>query len=147
MKYLLHVLAERCTGCMDCVEACPIEDGIRVIPLPAGGWDVVVCRHCSSAPCVEVCDFGALGVSGDGAVILNPALCTSCKVCIAVCPFGAVFLRPSGTMAKCDLCSGSPKCVGACREGALIYERVKQKRILIKGKPSVAELLELKGLR
>ncbi|AEK72811.1 4Fe-4S ferredoxin, iron-sulfur binding protein [Thermococcus sp. 4557] len=149
MEYLLHVLTEKCTGCMDCVEACPVEDGIRVIPLPTlpGRWDIIVCRHCNPAPCVEVCEFGALSVSENGAVTLNQSLCTSCKACTAVCPFGAVFLRPDGTMAKCDLCSGSPRCVEACEEGALLYERVERKSALMREKPSVVELLEFKGLR
>jgi len=144
MDYILHVLADRCTGCMECVEACPVEGGVRIVPL-SDGWDVVVCRHCNPAPCVDVCDFGALSVDGNGAVTLSERLCTSCKACAAVCPFGAVFLNPDGTMGKCDLCSGNPACVSACGEGALVYERTGE-RFLPRARNPVRELVRFRGL-
>ncbi|ASJ02393.1 hypothetical protein A3L09_03560 [Thermococcus profundus] len=145
-EYLLHVLSEKCTGCGDCVEACPMDEPAIRIPEVSGGWDVVVCRHCSPAPCVEACEFGALWVKDDGTVFLARELCTSCKACTAVCPFGAVFLGTTGEMVKCDLCKGKPRCVEACREGALIYDRFTEKKALMEEKKPVKELLAFRGL-
>lgn len=144
-EYLLHVLPERCTGCGDCVEACPMEEPALRIPKTPDGWDIVVCRHCNPAPCVDACSFGALWVKEDGTVFLSGEMCTSCKACAAVCPFGAVSLGPTGEMVKCDLCGGEPKCVEACREGALVYGKTVEKS-LARERKSIRGLLSMRGL-
>ncbi len=154
-KYLLHVLRDRCDGCMKCVYACARVKGIQDVPETAllrvtgtdGCWDVIVCRHCSPAPCVDVCEFNALRVDeGTGAVILRRDLCTTCKACMAVCPFEAVFEGPGGATLKCDLCGGDPECVKVCDRGALIYEPVNSRSIRSL-KTAVRELELIKGLR
>ncbi len=155
MKYLLHVIPEKCDGCLECVYACsiakhgtpnPLKALIRVERV-ASGWDVIVCRHCNPAPCIDVCEFNALRVDeSTGAVVLNRELCTTCKACMSVCPFEGVWEGCGGAVLKCDLCGGDPACVKACRKGALILGKAPDKGRLL-SKSSVDELLRIKGLR
>ncbi len=126
---------------MECVYACSLRKYgviksdhslIRVIkPSEVSELsDVVVCRHCDPAPCIEVCEFGALNRDEvSGAVVLNEELCTSCKACLAVCPFNAL-LEVGGKVVKCDLCGGDPECVKVCDKGAITYVKAFSRELL-----------------
>ncbi|GHV07779.1 electron transport complex protein RnfB [Clostridia bacterium] len=88
---------ERCTGCMQCAEACP-KNIIQTVPYYA---DVNVC--CSSRDkgaalrkvceigclgcrlCEKVCKFGAIKVE-DNLAVIDHAKCTSCGDCAERCP-------------------------------------------------------------
>ncbi len=154
VKYLLHIIPEKCDGCMECVKACSrvkfgVEDSslslIRIAGVGYGSWDVVVCRHCNPAPCVNVCEFGALRINDLGVVVLDEDLCSTCKACMAACPFEAIIEGPGGRVLKCDLCGGSPECVKACSRGAIIYVKSLDKS-LVKAKDVVKELMSYKHL-
>jgi len=155
VRYLLHVIPEKCNGCMECVYACsiakygvpdPLKALIRV-ERTASGWDIIVCRHCNPAPCIDTCEFSALSIDeATGAVVLNHKLCTTCKACMSACPFEGVWEGWGGAVLKCDLCEGDPACVKACREGALILSKAPGKGETLR-KPPVSELLRIKGLR
>ena len=59
MGYLVTVNTGKCTGCGECVDACPVEvyamqDGKSA---PAKGDDCLGCQTC-----VEVCEVGAISV-------------------------------------------------------------------------------------
>ncbi len=130
IKYVLDVDVSKCNGCLECVYACSqarfgvidvSRSCIRVITERAIVINVSVCRHCRPAPCVEVCEFGALKYDDSiGRVVLDPELCNNCKACLAVCPFNAI-VDVGESMIKCDLCDGNPKCVSACKRGAIKY--------------------------
>lgn len=81
------------------------------------------CRHCSQAPCAEACISGSiLRDEASSAVHHRPETCVGCGTCRLVCPFGAI--APDETedcMTKCNLCPQDivPRCVEACRTGAL----------------------------
>ncbi|MBN1362361.1 MAG: 4Fe-4S dicluster domain-containing protein [Sedimentisphaerales bacterium] len=96
----------------------------------------LICRRCTSAPCVKACPQGALEkVTSDrhDAGILKRAnmLCTGCGTCAIACPFGTVYtdliVFPSSV---CDVCRGrlapgeKPLCVRTCEDGSLDYADV-----------------------
>ena len=65
-----------------------------------------------------------------GVVTTDPARCVGCRTCVSMCPFGAVRVMNTATKPlafKCDLCGdgagtpGTPSCVAACPNRALIY--------------------------
>jgi Fe-S-cluster-containing hydrogenase component 2 len=154
-RYVLDVVAERCTGCMKCVYACSwVKDGVldpehaRIKVVSKGGvvLDVTLCRHCKPAPCVEVCEFDALKIEEDGTVVLDEDKCTDCKACRSVCPFGAITDSGGGMLIKCDLCGGDPECVKVCPYNALIFRPVTSQVPNLGGRSirSVRELMEAK---
>ena len=89
------------------------------------------CRHCAAPKCVEGCISGAMQKNPvTGVVTSDPEKCVGCRTCMSMCPFGAVHVEPVGVKAlayKCDLCGdgagepGTPSCVAACPNKALIY--------------------------
>lgn len=138
-------------GCTACVTACSTENGwkdtghpetdaqwIRKVTLrnPKNGTTrslPVMCQHCASPPCVDVCPTGASFKRADGIVLVDKHLCIGCRYCMMACPYKArSFIHESledqkphaprgkGTVESCTLCvhrvdSGrAPACVEAC---------------------------------
>ena len=123
------VEARLCTGCRLCEAVCAAwhEDAlcvaaarIRVFRRERAGRAVAVtCTQCQESPCARVCPVAAIRRSpSSGALVLDPAACIGCELCVAACPIGAVF-SANGKVVKCDLCGGEPKCVQFCSAGAL----------------------------
>lgn len=91
----------------------------------------VNCRHCERPKCVEGCISGAMRKDPlTSLVTSDPEKCVGCRTCVSMCPFGCVQVVSVGTRdlaLKCDLCTddgftpGSPSCVSACPNRALIY--------------------------
>lgn len=85
----------------------------------------VNCRHCEHPYCVEGCITGALSVE-DGVVKIDDEHCIGCRTCTVLCPYGCLVFSEHHTMLKCELClensSGSPACVKACPNRAIVYE-------------------------
>ncbi len=80
-----------------------------------------VCKHCTSAACLEVCPTGALFRTEFGSVVVQEDVCNGCGYCVPACPFGVIDRRPGdGRAWKCTLCydrlrSGlEPACATAC---------------------------------
>lgn len=147
---------DKCVGCKACELACYFSHNRmdRNVALTVGtvnspvmpklfvtkseGENMpVVCRHCEDAPCLNVCEYGAIDRTEDG-IVINHAKCSGCKDCLMACPFGAIELYPlfedgektakidsdEARMAayKCDLCMdrpGGPACVETCPHKAL----------------------------
>lgn len=109
----------RCVGCMDCVVACKVENGVpdgfcrdwlayeyRGV-FPTVGLEIRSerCNHCDSPPCVSCCPTGASHVHQPGAIVLvDHDLCIGCKACVASCPYDARFIHPDGHADKCTFC-------------------------------------------
>lgn len=144
--------ASKCTdGCTACVTACKTENGwgdtghpdtdaqwIRKVSLrdPATGETrslPVMCQHCASPPCVDVCPTGASFKRADGIVLVDKHLCIGCRYCMMACPYKARSFvhepitgqkpnapRGKGTVESCTLCIDrvdaglNPACVDAC---------------------------------
>ena len=138
------------SGCNDCVTACNKESGLsggtkptdsqlmrkvelkdmrsgRTTSLP------MMCQHCESPPCVDVCPTGASFKRADGIVLVDRHRCIGCRYCMMACPYKARSFvhepltdqnpdvpRGKGTVESCTMCvhridrGEQPACVEAC---------------------------------
>ena len=144
-------------GCDACVSACENENGwggndnsekhsseeqraqwIRKVQLKEKSTGHVsalplMCQHCETPPCVDVCPTGASFRRADGIVLVDKHICIGCRYCMMACPYKArSFIhedlkdqkpwtpRGKGTVESCTLCvhrvdeGGTPACVEAC---------------------------------
>lgn len=144
VRWGLFVDASRCAdGCTACVEACERENGMDRLPEPEAGeklWDrqkpkwihkvtvkdklskrvvnlPLMCQHCESPPCVDVCPTGASFRRADGIVMVDRHDCIGCRYCMIACPYKArSFIhedvhnqnrrtpRGKGCVESCNLC-------------------------------------------
>jgi len=91
----------------------------------------VLCQHCEDAPCLEKCPPEAIYRREDGLVVIDPKLCTGCKLCLDNCPYGVVYFNDNLNIAqKCTGCGHlldrgwpikEPRCVDACYHKALQF--------------------------
>jgi molybdopterin-containing oxidoreductase family iron-sulfur binding subunit len=144
-------------GCTACVSACETENGwggesnsekqssdeqraqwIRKVQLKEKATGHVttlplMCQHCETPPCADVCPTGASFRRADGIVLVDKHICIGCRYCMMACPYKArSFIhedlkdqkpwspRGKGTVESCTLCvhrvdeGGTPACVEAC---------------------------------
>ncbi|MEH6455147.1 MAG: 4Fe-4S dicluster domain-containing protein [Cocleimonas sp.] len=99
----------------------------------------VMCQHCETAPCVDVCPTGASMKRADGIVQVNKHICIGCRYCMMACPYKArsfvhetlIDQRPNsprgkGTVESCNLCAQrvdagkNPACVDAAPQ-AIVF--------------------------
>jgi len=128
----------RCIGCQSCVAACSECDthrGTSMIHLqyvdrPISVQTVpVVCMHCDSPTCAEVCPADAIKRTGDGVVqTARKPRCIACNNCVLACPFGVPKMQTEfSLMMKCDMCYDrtsvglKPMCASVCPSGALYF--------------------------
>lgn len=157
---ILIDLSRCASGCTACVDACRTEHGwgdhghgdadpqwIRKVdasdPKTGRSFSLpVMCQHCASPPCADVCPTGATFKRADGIVLVNRHDCIGCRYCVMACPFGARAFVPEdltdqrswtprgkGTAEGCNLCvhrvddGRIPACVEACgaETGAMLF--------------------------
>ena len=128
----------RCIGCQACVQACTECDTHRgdsmihleYVDRAASVQTVpVVCMHCHSPTCADVCPADAIKRSGDGRVMTaRKPRCIACNNCVLACPFGVPkMMAEFDLMMKCDMCydrtstGRKPMCATVCPSGALTY--------------------------
>ena len=80
-----------------------------------------VCKHCTSAACLDVCPTGSLMRTEFGTVVVQADICNGCGYCIPACPFGVIDQREGdGRAWKCTMCYDrlkggmEPACAQAC---------------------------------
>ncbi|AEH06909.1 4Fe-4S dicluster domain-containing protein [Methanothermococcus okinawensis] len=120
MKKIIMV-NDKCDNCGDCVKACmEVHEVSRIGILEhKGRYLPVVCQHCASAPCKEVCPVEAIE-NKDGVIYLDESKCIGCGLCAMACPFGAITMTE--VAHKCSLCiesEGDCACVKACSKRCL----------------------------
>jgi formate dehydrogenase iron-sulfur subunit len=102
-----------------------------------------VCKHCTSAACLEVCPTGALFRTEFGTVVVQDDVCNGCGYCIPACPFGVIDRRESdGGAHKCTLCYDrlkdgmEPACAKACPTESIQFGELDELRERAKGRVS-----------
>ncbi|MCB1756382.1 MAG: 4Fe-4S dicluster domain-containing protein [Gammaproteobacteria bacterium] len=94
----------------------------------------IMCQHCESPPCADVCPTGASFKRADGIVLVDKHICIGCRYCMMACPYKARSFvhekvtdqlptepRGKGTVEACTMCvhrvdKDGPDAVPACAE-------------------------------
>jgi Fe-S-cluster-containing dehydrogenase component len=133
-----YVDPARCIGCNACVQACSECDSHKgqsmiqldfIDALRSPQTVPVVCMHCDSPTCAEVCPADAIKRTEDGVVLsARKPRCIACNNCVLACPFGVPKMNTGmGLMMKCDMCydrtsvGKKPMCASVCPSQALFY--------------------------
>lgn len=133
-----YIDPNRCIGCQACVQACSECDthkgksmihleyidrreSVQTVP--------VICMHCDSPTCAEVCPADAIKRTEDGVVqSARKERCIACNNCVLACPFGVPKMETDlNMMMKCDMCydrtseGKKPMCASVCPSQALFF--------------------------
>jgi Fe-S-cluster-containing dehydrogenase component len=128
----------RCIGCQACVQACGECETHRGTPMihleyvdraESVQTVPVVCMHCDTPTCAEVCPADAIKRTEDGVVqSARKPRCIACGNCTLACPFGVPKLDlEKQLMMKCDMCydrssvGKKPMCATVCPSQALFF--------------------------
>ena len=128
----------RCIGCQACYHACAeceTHKGHSMIHLEYVDRSQsvqtfpVVCMHCDSPTCADVCPADAIKRSEDGRVMTaRKPRCIACSNCVLACPFGVPkMMSEFDLMMKCDMCydrtstDRKPMCATVCPSQALYF--------------------------
>lgn len=155
-KWGMVIDLTRCEeGCRECLDACRKENNVAFFD--DADYDIhwlrkvkieprdhaeateksvlLLCNHCESPPCAQVCPVQATYKRHDGIVIVDHHRCIGCRYCMIACPYNARMFnfkdnehyanqdrpkRSHGVAESCTLCAHrldddrSPACVAAC---------------------------------
>ncbi len=85
MAFALHVNMERCTGCNNCVVACPVN-----------ALELFTVNPASTNKIYKV-------INGDAVILdVKHELCAGCGICVDACPYDVIVLsgqKPEGVPA------------------------------------------------
>jgi Pyruvate/2-oxoacid:ferredoxin oxidoreductase delta subunit len=140
---------EACTGCADCVPACPARSIVMLSTgsegrLPAISPTTRPCYLCHDLPCVVACPDGALRDPGGppqvrmGIARVDPRRCVTfrgqrCDRCSKCCPIPqAITLIGGRPLVASGLCTGCGLCEYVCPEHPKAIEVVAE-RLLVPG--------------
>ena len=78
MAFAMHINMERCTGCNNCVVACPVN-----------ALELCTVDPATNGKIYQVRDGKAMSLD------INKELCAGCGVCVEACPYGVIRLVSS----------------------------------------------------
>ncbi|HYY12553.1 MAG TPA: 4Fe-4S dicluster domain-containing protein [Kineosporiaceae bacterium] len=100
-----------------------------------------VCKHCTTAACLDVCPTGALFRTEFGTVVVQDDVCNGCGMCVPACPFGVIERREDdGRAWKCTLCYDrledgmEPACAKACPTDSIMFGPLDELRVVAAGR-------------
>jgi formate dehydrogenase iron-sulfur subunit len=100
-----------------------------------------VCKHCTSAACLEVCPTGSIFRTEFGTVVVQEDICNGCGYCVSACPFGVIDRREEdGRAWKCTLCydrlldDRQPACAQACPTNSIQFGELDDLRETARGR-------------
>ncbi len=155
VRWGMLINTDKCDkGCTDCIDACNNEHRLSGFGRPETDAQYIrkvtlrdkqtghelslplMCQHCETAPCVDVCPTGASFKRADGIALVDKHICIGCRYCMMACPYKARSFvhenltnqtlsapRGKGTVESCTLCvhridkDQIPACVEACSKG------------------------------
>jgi molybdopterin-containing oxidoreductase family iron-sulfur binding subunit len=101
MRWGMLINLNMCVSCYACVVKCKQEHFLpkdvlwgKILVAETGEYQSagkqaypVLCNHCESAICVEVCPTGATQKRDDGIVFIDADKCVGCRSCLIACPY------------------------------------------------------------
>ena len=113
-----------------------------------------VCKHCTSAACLEVCPTGALFRTEFDTVVVQQDICNGCGYCVPACPFGVIDQRRGdGRVWKCTLCydrignGDEPACAKACPTKSIQFGPLDELRVAAEHRINGLERAGVSGAR
>ncbi|HVL98761.1 MAG TPA: 4Fe-4S dicluster domain-containing protein [Egibacteraceae bacterium] len=87
-----------------------------------------VCKHCTTAGCLDNCPTGALFKTEFDSVVVQPDICNGCGYCVVGCPYGVISRRETdGKAWKCTMCydrlrtGDQPACSKVCPTDSISF--------------------------
>ena len=94
-----------------------------------------VCKHCTDAPCLNVCPTNAIVRTEFDTVYIKQDTCNGCRDCISACPYSVIgFSKKTGTVHKCTFCYDrlqvglQPACATACPTQSIKFGELSEMR-------------------